>query len=348
MMDPGPGSRVKRAVVGPSRRTAAALLAACHLTCGAADPAMEARAVAAIEQGDTAAFRDALAMLARATSLDEAAALFADAVERLPRNRAFRARFDAALAGPLAPPAGQEHYLFVFVPGWLYRTNAESGADLARPRRVLAARGYAVHFAAIEENATVAANGEALAAELARLAGDGRRLVLVSTSKAGPETQLALDRLERAGHAAHVAAWVNIGGLLNGTPLADHWEVWPRRWLAAFAFAFMGHGTDSIGSMTTGARRARFAELRLPAGLLAVTYIGAPRVAEVTSGAQGDYAIIAPYGPNDGMTLLADALLPQGVTVVERGLDHYFGAPDIDRRIAAMAQAVLEALAAPR
>jgi hypothetical protein len=48
------------------------------------------------------------------------------------------------------------------------------------------------------------------------------------------------------------------------------------------------------------------------------------------------------------MTLLADALVPQGVTVVERGLDHYFAAPDLDRRIAAMAQAVLETLAEPR
>jgi hypothetical protein len=341
------------------RRLAAALgLAACAAAAGCAEPAAragapaqpstpaQARALAALERGDTAAFRDALAALGRSSGLDEAAAFFAEAVERLPRNRAFRARFDAALAGPLAAPANQDRYLFVFVPGWLYRTNPESGADFARPRRVLAARGYAVHFAEIDENGTVEANGDALAAELERLAGDGRRLVLVSTSKAGPETQLALDRLERAGRAAHVAAWVNIGGLLNGTPLADHWEAWPRRWLAAFAFAFMGHGTESIGSMTTGARRARFPELRLPAGMLAVTYIGAPRAAEITSGAQGDYAIIAPYGPNDGMTLLADALLPQGVTVVERGLDHYFAAPDLDRRIAAMAQAVLETLAA--
>jgi triacylglycerol esterase/lipase EstA (alpha/beta hydrolase family) len=327
------------------RRLAAALLAAFLFTAAVADPATEAQAVAALERGDTAAFRDALLSLARASSLDEAAAFFADAVERLPRNRAFRARFDAALAGPLAPPPGQARYLFVLVPGWLYRTNTESGADLARPHRVLAARGYAVRLAEIDENGTVEANGDALAAELARLAGDGRRLVLVSTSKAGPETQLALDRLERAGKAGHVAAWVNIGGLLNGTPLADHWDAWPRSWLAALAFAFMGHGTESIGSMTTGARRPRFAELGLPAGMLAVTYIGAPRAAEVSPGARDDYAIIAPHGPNDGMTLLADALVPQGVTVVERGLDHYFAAADLDRRIAAMAQAVLETVA---
>jgi hypothetical protein len=82
--------------------------------------------------------------------------------------------------------------------------------------------------------------------------------------------------------------------------------------------------------------------------MLAVTYIGAPRASQVSPGAQNDYAIIAPHGPNDGMTLLADALVPQGVTVVERGLDHYFAAPDLDRRIAAMAQAVLETLAEQR
>ena len=212
------------------------------------------------------------------------------------------------------------------MPGWLYRTHPESGADLARPRAVLAARGYAVQLAEIDENATVETNGDALAAELERLAG-GRRLILVSTSKAGPETQLALDRLERAGKAGHVAAWVNIGGLLNGTAVADHWDPWPRSWLAALAFAFMGHGTESIGSMTTGARRPHFAELRLPAGVLVVTYIGAPRASEVNPGAQNDYAILAPHGPNDGMTLLADALVPQGVTVVERGLDHSLPRP---------------------
>lgn len=344
MISPVPDSRVKRSMPGPSRRIAAALLVLLHAGVCAAEPAAEARAVAALERGDIPALRDTLATVARTTTPDEAAALFATAVERLPRNRAFRARFDAALAGPLAPPAGQARYLFVFVPGWLYRTNTESGADFARPRRVLAARGYAVRLAEIDENGTVEANGDELAAELVRLAGDGRRLILVSTSKGGPETQLALDRLARTGEAGHVAAWVNIGGLLNGTAIADQWSAWPRSWLAAFAFAFIGRDTAAVPSMQTAVRRARFAELRGPDGMLVVNYIGAPRAAEVTPGAQGDYAVLAPHGPNDGLTLLADALVSQGVTVVERGLDHYFAAPDIDRRISALAQAVLETL----
>jgi hypothetical protein len=61
----------------------------------------------------------------------------------------------------------------------------------------------------------------------------------------------------------------------------------------------------------------------------------------------GDFEVIAPHGPNDGLTLLADAIVPQGVTVVERGLDHYFSTPDLDRRIAALAAVLLEELGAP-
>ena len=108
----------------------------------------------------------------------------------------------------------------------------------------------------------------------------------------------------------------------------------------------MGHDTSAIPSMQIAPRRARFAEFRVPDGLLlVVNYIGAPRAAEITPGAQGDYAILLPHGPNDGLTPLADALVPQGLTVVEHGPDHYFAAADIDRRIAALAQAVLETLA---
>jgi hypothetical protein len=325
-------------------RLAAALVLAAAAAASSADPGTQA--LAAVERGDNAGLREALAALGRAKSPDDAVAFFADAIEQVPRNRAFRARFEAALAGRLAPPANQASYLLVFVPGWLYRTHPESGADFARPRRVLTARGYAVRLAEIDENGTVDANGDALALELEQLARDGRRLILVSTSKAGAEVHLALDRLARDGKAGHVAAWVNIGGLLNGTPLADHWDTWPRSWLAAFGFAFMGHDTAAIPTMRTDVRRARFPALRVPDGLLVVTYIGAPRAVDVTPGAQSDHTIIAPHGPNDGMTLLADAPLLPGITLVERGLDHYFAAPDIDRRIEALAQAVLEMLPA--
>jgi hypothetical protein len=321
------------------RLAAGTVLGLAALACAAAEPAT---AVAdAVRQGDVPALRERLAAISRASSIDAAARAFAAAMESLPRNREFRARFEAARASVAVAPASDAGYLFVFVPGWLYQSNPDSGADLARPRAVLGAMGLATRLVPLDENGTVEANGAALAAELEGLAGDGRRLVLVSTSKGGPETHLALDQLGRSDRAGHVAAWVNIGGLLNGTARADWWMEWPQRWLAVVGFAFLGRDTEAIPSMMMAPRRARFAELRVPHGVLVVNYIGAPLTADIRPDVRADFEVIAPYGPNDGLTLLADAIVPEGITLVERGLDHYFAAPDLDRRIAALAVALL-------
>jgi hypothetical protein len=238
--------------------------------------------------------------------------------------------------------------LFLLVPGWRYRTDPATGADLAQVRAVLERLGLEARLALIEENDTVEENAAALAADIERLAPSGRRLVLVSTSKGGPEAHLALDRLRRADGAGQVAAWVNIGGLLQGTAIADYWDTWPRSWLAAIGFALRGHHTRAIPSMTTAASRARAAGLQLPPHVLVVNFLAVPRERDLTDWTRGNYAILAEHGPNDGLTLLADAIVPEGITVAELGFDHFFRTPDLDARIAAMAVAVLALLDAAR
>jgi hypothetical protein len=326
--------RVDHRPARPASRFALAVFAAlCGWAVAAAD---EAAIHAALDRGDTTVLRDALAALSRTGSPDAAATTFAAAAEALPRNREFLARLETARAEP-AP----RRYLFVLVPGWRYRINPETGADLARPRAMLERLGFAAHLVPLDQNGTVEANAQALADEIVRLEGDARRLILVSTSKGGPETHLALDLVRRAGRAGHVAAWVNIGGLLNGSAVADYWTSWPRRWLAAVAFAFQGMGTASIDSMTTAKSRARFAAVSVPDWVLVINYVAVPLAAEVTPPAQGGYAMLVEHGPNDGLTLLADAIVPHGVTVIARGLDHFYAAPDLDDRIAAMARAIV-------
>ena len=244
----------------------------------ATDAPEPALAVArALERGDTAAMREALAAHARATSLDEAAELFARTLDAVPRNRAFRVRYERALADPLWPARASSHELFLLVPGWRYRTDPATGADLARVHRVLEDLGLETRLVPIDENDTVEANAVTLAAEIERLLPEGRRLILVSTSKGGAETHLALDRLRQAGRAGHVAAWVNIGGLLHGTAIADYWDTWPRSWLAAIGFAFRGHHTRAIPTMATAASRARIAASQLPAHVVVVNYLAVTR-----------------------------------------------------------------------
>jgi hypothetical protein len=322
-------------------RCAAFLAAALALSPAGAPPDPVRKALA---RGDTAALREVLATRARTDSADAAALALAAALESEPRNREFRARLEdpATQDTDLAP--ARARYLFVMVPGWRYRVNRETGADLAQPRARLERLGFATVLVPLDENGAIDANARALAAEVARLRADGRALVLVSTSKGGPETHLALDILGRAGEAGHVAAWVNIGGLLNGSAIADGWAAWPRRWLAAFVLAFNGFDMAAIDSMTTAASRARFAGAVLPDHVLVVNYLGVPLASEVSPPARDGYAILVEGGPNDGLTLLADAIVPGGVTVVARGLDHFYAAPDLDDRIAAMGRAIVRRL----
>jgi hypothetical protein len=86
------------------------------------------------------------------------------------------------------------------------------------------------------------------------------------------------------------------------------------------------------------------AAARLPPHVLVLNYVGVPRERDLTDWTRGNYAILAEQGPNDGLTLLADAIVPAGITVAELGFDHFFRTPDLERRIAAIAVALLALL----
>ena len=59
---------------------------------------------------------------------------------------------------------------------------------------------------------------------------------------------------------------------------------------------------------------------------------------------RGRYEQLLPYGPNDGLTLLADELIPGGKAVLEIGLDHYYRDPEIDLNALALASVVVREL----
>ena len=54
-----------------------------------------------------------------------------------------------------------------------------------------------------------------------QLRGLGLHLVVVSASKSGAEVALALGRVLTPAETSHVRAWVSIGGVLRGSPVAD-------------------------------------------------------------------------------------------------------------------------------
>lgn len=306
------------------------------------------------EQADTSwPTRERLKALSEQYSPDFAALYFLERLERHEPSRKLRAVFERKLA-PLRAggPPGDARFAgwhVLFVPGWDYtRSSAITGADFALPRRVLAAAGLDNRLAEIPAHGTVEGNAAAVAREIRREHASGKRFIVVSTSSAGPAVALALGELLPAAETAHVRAWVNVGGILRGTPVVDRSLAPLRSFFARLYTSLAGWPWEAIESMSTARRRSRFARLRWPSHLLTINYFGVPLSGQVSSLALDNYRAMRREGPNDGLTLIADALVPGSPSLAEPGRDHFLAQdPEIGLKTLALAHTLMDYLERP-
>ncbi len=275
-------------------------------------------------------------------SLDFAALYLADRITRKPVNRRFWNAFDQARAavrktfpkGRVRLPAAAADYEVLFVPGYLYQRVPETGTDFAVPRRALERVGVAYYFVETDEDGAIEANADLVAAAVRGRARSGRRLIVISVSKSGPEVALALTQLEPSA-TRHVAAWINAVGSLQGTPLADE-ELLPE--LEELVGKVDVAGMESL---TTERSRRRFNAFRIPEHVLVVNYFGIPLTGSISSLAGLGFFHLQKYGPNDGITLLPDSILPGSVTLVELGRDHFLIGVQMDVTIVALTTTII-------
>lgn len=313
------------------------------------DPAADARIDAALRSAGEAVPSSAqLRELAAAFSVDFAALCLARAIEEDPRSREIRESFCAELASTLtgAPLPPFPGYLVLFVPGFLYRYDPESGADFRRARDILTRFGLDHVLVDIDQVGPVEANARVLADEIRRQARAGRQLVLVGASSANAAIALCLGDVLASAEQDAVRAWVNIGGILRGTERADAALRWPRRWLSWLICRWKGFRYDALPGYTTRESRARCERLHLPPGLLVVNYVGIPLSGQVTERAWRGYLSLRAAGPNDGLTPIADALVSNSPTIAKVGVDHYFRDPSVEAETVALARTVLGKLEA--
>ena len=278
-------------------------------------------------------------------SVDFAALYFADQIARIPVNRRFRSAFERAYDYALkAYPEGRvslsTEYEVMFVPTYLYKRLFSVGADMAVPRAAIKKVGLTCHFVETQDDGAIEVNAELVAAAIRARAQSGRRLIIISASKSGPEVALALTKLGPAG-TRHVAAWINAMGALQGTPLVDD-RLFPD--LEILVGKVDIAGTES---MTTARGRRRFDSFRVPDHVLVVNYFGVPVVGSVSFWARTSFFPLRKYGPNDGTVLLPDMIFPGGVTLTELGSDHFMRRKPLDIVTVALAITVIDWLEHP-
>ncbi|MBI3351675.1 MAG: hypothetical protein HY036_03775 [Nitrospirae bacterium] len=241
-------------------------------------------------------------------------------------------------------PSESSSYLVLFVPGLFYQSEKENGADLSNPRRVVTQMGLENRFIEIDQSGTVEHNAVLIEQAILHHSGSGKGLILVSASKGGPEVALALSTLEKLQQPHQVKAWINIGGLLQGSALADSALEWPKRVLVRFVFWWKGWDLASLESITTQQSQTRFQKFALPKQVLIINYIGIPLSGNISQRAMDGYLDLRHQGPNDGLTLIPDEIAPNNRTIVELGLDHFLSAPDIDLRTGALTYTLIQML----
>jgi hypothetical protein len=289
--------------------------------------------------------RDELKRLADEFSVDFASIYFAERVALLPANRLLRRTYDAHLARAMAdyyqkadrsllPEAGDYHV--IFVPAYNYESHTNTGANLETPRVALRAAGMTPRLIPTDEIGAIESNAALVADYLRRATRPGDRVILVSASKSSPEVALALSALEPET-AGRVKAWINIVGTLQGTPLAD--EVLGDGPLSRYRPYVDDPG---MHSMVTPLRREAYKTFRFPDALLVINYIGIPVTSTISKEVKDSWLILRPYGPNDGLNMLADLIAPNSVTLADFGRDHYMVDETLRQRTIALINTTVE------
>jgi hypothetical protein len=292
--------------------------------------------------------RSELQELSEQFSIDFAALVLADRISRVPANRRFRSVYEesyayaskAVPAGRAQLPAGAERYEALLVPTYLYKRRFVYGADLSEPRAILEKLGLTCHFVETSDDGPIESNAEIVMAAIRARAQSGRRLIIISASKSGAEVALALTKLGPS-ETGHVAAWINAVGALQGTPLIDD-DVLPE-------LEFIVGKVDPAGvqSMSAARSRQRFESFRVPQQVLVINFFGIPLTGSVSFRAARGFYPMKKHGPNDGMVLLADMILPGGITLTEVGSDHFLMDRHLDVTTVALTAAIIRWLENP-
>jgi hypothetical protein len=288
---------------------------------------------------------EALAEVSRREGIDFATALLYDRVWQSQAHAQFLNR----LSEPGAVNASDNLAIgairrVVIVPGAFYRAYPFTGADGAKIAAAFAAEGYAVEVIPLRDFEPAARNAEGICRWLNEHVH--APTILVSLSKGGLDVKRALAAADAGTAFRHVAAWLDLSGILEGTALVS----WLRRrrcrwWALRLFFRIKGYSLNALTELERGSHQALAHPARLPSELKVIHVVGFPLRRHLSDrGARRGHRRLAQLGPNDGGgILLADAVARAGVVVPVWGADHYLRpAWDIRPVVVRLAQVIEE------
>lgn len=279
------------------------------------------------EHHDTTLTPAVLARLTLEHGVDFATALWYDRVRSAEPHRAFIEAVEALDAEAALPPVSAR---LLVAPAAFWREYPQFGADGAAVLAVARALGMDTEMIRTPSTGSVSENARVIREALAKEV-DGS-VILASLSKGGADVRVALE--QDPSLARKVRAWINVCGILHGSPLVDDMLDGPW-WRRLAVRAFLARWRADFG-LIRGLRHAPSPRATAPAGVYVVNVVACPLSIHTAGATTKRHRKLAALGPNDGSTLLTDAIVDGGVIYPVWGADHYFrtpNAPELIRRI---------------
>ena len=268
-----------------------------------------------------------LAKISHDCGVDAATTLFYRCICRSSPHAEFIERLHAIdpRAAATSPPKGE----ILVAPGAFYQEHPRYGADGRAIHAVAHQRGISSRTLPARSTGSVSCNAEIIAEELAR--APDRSILLVSLSKGGADVRIALER--HPGIARKIRCWINIGGLLRGTPISD--SLLGTRWWQARCPLRLSRldpraHPEFVRELSASPDSLLGSPIRIPQ-LPVINVLAFPLRQHLPGNSAVRHQRMAPFGPNDGFTLLRDAIIDHGFIYPIWSADHFLRTPELPR-----------------
>jgi hypothetical protein len=284
--------------------------------------AREADAVAAQFTGQIPT-RSQLMDITHSQGIDLATRVLYECITRM--NRDFMQTIDQVQLDPSPVATG---FKLVIVPALFYKERPEFGGDGTVIAEIARACGIETEVLQIQSKGACIENTEIIKSRIKQ--EKTSPIVLLSMSKGGAETRLALEGLQQDPASEAVRAWINLCGFVRGSPHSDqvlsNGSLKLRVRLICLA---LGADYRMVDELST--RNPRWLQaFALPEKLLVINLLGIPLLSHIQQRNQYNrYVRLMSLGPNDGFSFLSDMIVPNSLTYPLWGADHYFRTPQV-------------------
>jgi hypothetical protein len=207
-------------------------------------------------------------------------------------------------------------------PGAFYVEHPYTGADGQAVREAAHAVGCRTELIPAASIGTPTLNGQIICDWLRQRQDE--KIILVSLSKGGADVKMALAEPRAAEAFENVVAWLNVAGIVDGSPMVT-WGLARRlrRLFVRLLFRVRGRDFRFIEELRQDGGPLDF-ELRTPEHVQTVHVAGFPLRRHLSNRlSRRWHRRLAPLGPNDSVTMLGDVCRLPGLVLPVWGTDHY-------------------------